>query len=480
MGDLTIDKDAFFKKIGHVPHSTGQRAFHRSQARFRIACCGRRYGKSMMAGRDLEPKLFLAQKRFWIVGPTYDLGEKEFRVIWDDLIVKQQLGRDKRVKKAYNKRSGEMFIEFPWQTRVEVRSATHPETLVGDSLDGVIMSEAAKHKQETWERFIRASLADRRGWADFPSTPEGHNWFYDLWMYGQDPDIKEYESWRFPSWENPIVYPGGRNDPEILMIERTTSYEWFQQEIGADFSTFVGRIFPEFDELTHVRKHTFRPDWPNYIAFDWGFVNPLAAIEFQIDPFDNIYVWREHVKPYQTLEGHIKELVSRDQPDGYHLDLAFGDAADPEAAMFVSEHLVGCVADPLAKANWRQGVDLIKTFLKLWPTGREIDEYGTPEVAPKLYVDYSCEETIKEFLNYRTQASTPSNLREANTNSAAVKVDDHALDALRYALVSIFLLGARYSLSSVASRAEYESHEETMFSLGQHEGFFTMIGNEEF
>jgi hypothetical protein len=88
-------------------------------------------------------------KMIWIVGPTYDLAEKEFRVIWNDLIVNQKLGKDKRVKRAYSKRAGDMFIQFPWGTRVECRSAEHPEYLVGEALDHVIMSEAAKHKRET-------------------------------------------------------------------------------------------------------------------------------------------------------------------------------------------------------------------------------------------------------------------------------------------------------------------------------------------
>src|SRR6266542_1190862 len=114
--DRTIDRAAYFDLIGYKPHA-GQWKYHNSKARFRCPCCGRRFGKSTMASRDLEPKLLQPKKRFWIVGPTYDLGEKEFRVIWDDMIVKLRLGRDKRVKKAYNRRSGDMYIEFPWQTR---------------------------------------------------------------------------------------------------------------------------------------------------------------------------------------------------------------------------------------------------------------------------------------------------------------------------------------------------------------------------
>jgi hypothetical protein len=448
-------KLAIFEKVGYKPHSYGQRAYHASMSRFRAACCGRRYGKSTMAGIDKVPDLMLQKDGIgWIVGPTYDLGEKEFRVMWDALIVKLKIGRDKRVLKAYNKRAGDMYIEMPWGARVEVRSATQPERLVGEKLHWAIMSEAAKHNAETWERMIRPSLADFRGTCDFPTTPEGFNWYYDIWRLGFDETMRNYESWRFPSWENPIVYPDGRNDEEILDIERTTTPEWFLQEIAADFSSFVGKIYEEFNEATHHRHHTFNPAWPNYIAFDWGFVNPLAAIEFQISPSDDIYIWREHYKSYTRVEEHCQILKARQQPEGYHLDLAFGDPADPEAVMSVSVNLVPCIAIPECKTNWRAGVDLVKRFVKVRSTGRDLDEFGTPEVAPKLFVDPACVNTTREFNLYKAETTAKGHIRstikESSTTSVAVKRDDHILDALRYALVMIYDLGATASLSEVA------------------------------
>src|SRR5205809_4932658 len=131
-----VDKATYFQKIGYKPHPE-QGKFHESKARFRVPVCGRRFGKSTMAARDLQPELVSPKKRFWIVGATYGLAEKEFRVVWDDLIIGQGLGRDKRVKKSYNKKQGDMYIEFPWQTRLEARSAQHPDDLVGEALDGL-------------------------------------------------------------------------------------------------------------------------------------------------------------------------------------------------------------------------------------------------------------------------------------------------------------------------------------------------------
>ena len=438
-----MDASALFRQIGYTPHEP-QWLYHNSRARFRLPNCGRRFGKSTMAGRDLEPKLFEPGKLFWIVGPTYDLGEKEFRVIWQDLIVGMKLGRDKRIRRAYNKKQGHMFIEFPWHTRVEVRSADHPENLVGDALDWVIMSEAAKHKEETWQRFIRPALADKRGGADFPTTPEGFNWLFQLWMYGKDETMPDYDSWRFPSWANTAVYPGGEDDPEIKLLKKTMSPESFLQEIAADFGSFVGKIFPEWDILRHVKNHTFNPAWPNYMAIDWGYTNPAAFIEFQVDPQDRVYVWRQHYKPYTRVEDHCAEIKRRENPPGYHLDMAFADAADPEAVETVSQNLVSCVADPEAKTNWRQGIDLVRSFLE-----REAgeDEFGGPQYEPAFFVDPSCVDVIDEFNNYRA----PQGVKGRNAPEGDNKSKNHATDAIRYGLMHKFALGATYHLTDVMS-----------------------------
>jgi hypothetical protein len=466
MSDVNIDQAGLFAAVGYEPHR-GQWLYHNSPARFKIPVCGRRYGKSTMAGRDVEKTLFEREKRIWIVGPTYDLGEKEFRVIWDDLIVGRKLGTDKRIKKAFNKRSGDMYIEFPWQTRIEVRSAEYPENLVGEKLDHVIMSEAAKHRQETWERYIRPSLTDKRGSASFPTTPEGYNWLYNIWQLGQNPELVDWASWRFPSWENTAIFPLGRDDPEIQSLAQEQTPEWFMQEIGAEFGSFVGKIYGEFDEAVHVTKIPYNSLWKNYIAFDWGFVHPLAAIEFMVDPWDNVYIWREHYQNYTRVEEHCQILKARDQPEGYHLDLAFGDAADPEAAATVTMMLVPCYAMPEAKQNWREGIDLVKTFLRQYAMG-VLDEFGTPIMKPKLFIDYSCRNTIREFANYRAvDVSKGQAPNEAGARGAAQRQDDHAIDAIRYGLMHVFKIGVNHHLSELYSASDLQT------THGSERGYFT-------
>ena len=161
-------------------------------------------------------------------------------------------------------------------------------------------------------------------------------------------------------------------------------------------------------------------------------------------------------------------MKQREQPTGYHIDCCFGDAADPEAVATVNAKFGPCIALPEAKQNWRAGIDTVKTFLKLRQVG-ELDEYGTPRTEPKLFVDHSCLDVIREFNNYRTVATVTSATRESGAASAAQKQDDHALDALRYGLVHLYELGARGHLAEVYSG-------EMTLDEGIHadEGVFTM------
>jgi hypothetical protein len=463
---------AFFNQIGYKPHPK-QWLYHNSKARFTVPICGRRFGKSLMAGRKVGPQLLIPKQRLWIVGPTYDLGEKEFRVVWDDLILKLKLGKDKRVKKSFNKGQGDMFIELPNQSRLEVRSADNPDLLVGEALDGAVLSEAAKHKRETWERFIRPSLSDRMGWASFPSTPEGQNWLYDSWKFGQDPNplFDDYESWRFPSWENTALYGTlGYEHPEIQNLLRTMPRDAFLQEIAADFTTFVGKIYPEFDELTHVIDgYQYNANWKNYLFFDWGYVNPFCALDVQIDPWDNVYVWREHYKSYEQLSSHISMMQNRWQPPNYSVTMGFGDAADPMANDYVAQNYVPCISMPEAKTNWGEGVDLVKTFLEI--RDREqlvVDEIGqiVSEAikAPRLFVSRDCPNLIREFNNYRAPSQT-NGRNKRSPKETAQNIDDHGLDALRYGLMHIYKLGANYHLSDVVDRNESSIQSTMRFDI---------------
>ena len=469
-------KEGFYETIGYKPHPK-QLEFHSSEARFKIWVAGRRTGKSYATAMEVMPYLFEPNKRVWIVGPTYDLGEKEFRVIWEVIVKQLGLGT-KQVKKAYNKDSGSMYIEFlEWGTRLEVRSADHPQNLVGEALDFVVLAEAAKIKDEVWKLYLRPALADKRGAAIISTTPQGHNWVYDVWQLGQDPEETEYESWQCPTWENTAMFPGGENDPEIKLIKRTTSPDFFAQEIRASFTSFVGQVYSEFDKDLHVKPHVYDESLPNYQFWDFGFVNAMCVLDVQITPQDEVIIWRELYEQGLRIDDMVERMMRREDPEGYRVNCAFGDAADPEGIMVVNRLWSPCYGENEAKVNWRQGVEAVKRFLaERLPADyveetvqecpddcdygeecvvhlRWVDDWHDPDGTPTyerkfgLWVDPSCVNTIWEFQNYRV--ATPGQKALGDAMEKPTKKDDHAMDALRYGIMHLFELGASMRLSKV-------------------------------
>lgn len=456
--ELTF-KYAVFKAAGYRPHPK-QRLFHNSAARHKLANCGRRFGKSVMTSMELVAELMKPNVRAWIVGDSYTIAEKEFRVVHDTIVNK--LGITPR-KKYYNMQQGQLYLQLDWGSSVECKSTKYPDLLVGDSLDVLLMSEASKQDEGIYTRYLRAALADRQGKLLAGTTPEGHNWYYELWLKGQKSD-GIHESWRFPSWENPYVFKLGRNDPEILQLEADMTDDLFKQEIEADFSSFEGKIFPEFGPDEHVRTVEFRPHLKNYMAIDFGYTNPLAAIEFQIDETGCVRVWREHYKKFTTLVDHINIMKNRPQPDGYRLDMAFADAADPEGVVTLNRKLVHSVADQASKANWREGVDLIRNLLK----HKQLNETNDGIiVSSRLFVDRSCSNLIREFQNYK--ANRPNKGR--NVAECAVNQDDHALDALRYGLMHVMRLGYGESFDAVYNLNK-PVHETQVGNAAQLSSFY--------
>ena len=441
-----IDKEKVFEEVGYTPHPA-QKLFHDSPARHRIACCGRRFGKSLMAGHEMTAALFKPDSIYWIVGPTYKLGEKEFRVVFDDFFRKFPFAADKRFKKAYNLDQGNMRIETPWNSRLEVVSADKQDSLVGEGLDGVIMSEAALHKKDTWQMYIQPALLDKKGWAIFPSTPRGHNWFEDIYMLGLQPDMTGWDSWRFPTWANTSIFPEGENDTELQAIKKDASEFHWLQEYCAEFTAIEGKIYSEFNRETHVTDIAYNPLWANYTAWDHGFADPTVCLDIMVDNLENVYVWREYQVRRKTTTEHALQLMARENPYGYHVDGRFGGTAD------ANEHAtIGAVMGPVISrvTPWIHGIEAVKRAMKIQNNGK-----------PRLFIDRSCTELIRQLENLRT----PDERVGRNAKEGQHDYDDHGPDALRYFFNEKFVWGYHAGgLSAVYSAQPDKVRNESLLT----------------
>lgn len=428
-----------FDSVDYQPHRP-QRLLHTAMQthRFRVACAGRRTGKSTAGGHELTIAAKRAQmtkglsrtgKRheYWIVGPEYSDAEKEFRVVYDDL---SKLGAQFDRPGTYNDPiGGNMHISlFDGQFQIHAKSAKYPKTLVGEGLMGVILAEAAKLKPTIWTKFIRPTLADyaREGsWALLSSTPEGKNWFYDQWMRGDAANDPNWWSIRMPSWSNDQLFPGGREDPEIIDMSRDMSEEKFKQEIGAEFTEFVGRVFKRFNEEDHVSDFTYDPRWPLYIAEDSGYTNPSVALFLQVDVWGTVTVIGEYYQAQRTPEEFAEDVLEHPRlgPLARHATQLYADPADPGTATTLSQKWrvskMGGTGGEL-----KDRIDLIRRWLK--PNPPELED-GHPDKKPRLFIDRSCTNLIREMNDYRYPETKGE---QKNEVEVPMKKDDHAPEAL--------------------------------------------------
>lgn len=299
MATSVLRKDLLHKQYGYTPHA-GQADVHYTGVRFKVVSNGRRWGKTILGGHEVTPQIGVAcpvtgeGQLGWIVGPNYVDAEKEFRVVYDTMR-KAGMERDS-IKFLHNSDSGSLHIKTKWGFELIGKSAQHPETLVGEGLNFVLMVEAGRHKRKTWGQYIRPTLSDKRGWALFSGVPEGkseNSLLYALYTRGQDELRPTWRSWKKPSWTNNIVFPGGRQDSEILEAEDDLTEDEFARQYGAEFTDKTGIVMQEWDDELHFRRLAYDPSLPTFMAVDYGFTNPFVVLFLQVGHYGEVKVIRE-------------------------------------------------------------------------------------------------------------------------------------------------------------------------------------------
>lgn len=202
-----------------------QQAILDDPARYRVLCCGRRWGKTRLAAVAAVATA-LQGKRVWWVAPTYQTSLIGFR------LVKPLVSRLPGAEARDGDRSVRLLGGEIW-----FKSADSGDGgLRGEGLDLVIFDEAAFCHRDTWEQQIRPALADRRGRAIFISTPnkEG-DWFHEAFLRGQQADADGWRSWHLPSWTNPYL-----DADEVEEARRLLPSIVFRREFGAEFVSAAG------------------------------------------------------------------------------------------------------------------------------------------------------------------------------------------------------------------------------------------------
>lgn len=430
LGGKVFLKDQYFAQTGYLPHP-GQRLVHYDNTRHRVLSNGRRWGKSFFGGKEIESMAFIKNflgepMRGWIIGPEYTDAEKEFRIVYNSF---KKLGIDKiSTKFLSNVENGNMRIATRWGFDLQCRSARHPESLVGEGLDFVLLAEAGRHVRKTFTEYVRPALSDKRGISMMSGVPEDAsdtNLLYWGYTRGQKEAMLQWKSWQLPSWTNTAVFPGGRNDPEILEAEEDLTKDEFDRQYGGQFILRSGRVMKEWDDDIHVGHYEYNPRWPLYAAVDFGYTNDWVWLLIQEDPQNHkVYVIQEKRWKLRDTEDICRNELLHD-PLTKHVIAAYVDPAVPADHSTMRRHLkIPTRTNTGGEINPR--LQLIRTALK--PRPPEGAVYGHADSSPGLVVDSTCTQLIWEMKKGYRWPDNKSDTR--NTSEIPLDHDNHGPEAL--------------------------------------------------
>jgi predicted phage terminase large subunit-like protein len=217
-------------RIPPIDLHEGQRRILESPARFKVISAGRRFGKTLLAVEwlalmeggaiDGKPVAFFS--------PTYKL----LLDVWADM---------ERTLKPVTRKANrtEMRIELITGGVIDFWTLEDKDAGRGRKYSRLVLDEAAhaRYLKDAWEQAISPTLTDYAGEAWFISTPNGMNYFYELFKRGGDLAYPDWASFRTPTSANPHIDPA-----EIEQKRRELPDLVFRQEYLAEFVTFGGGL----------------------------------------------------------------------------------------------------------------------------------------------------------------------------------------------------------------------------------------------
>lgn len=368
--------------------------------RFIVAALSRRTGKTFISNLIANLVLFVPGSQILIMSPNYSLSQ----ISWD---LQRKFLKDFGIELA-RANAKDKVLELHNGSTIRMGSISQADSVVGRSYDLILFDECALHDggEEVFNIQLRPTLDKPNSKAIFISTPRGRNWFYNFYQRGFSDEFPRWVSIHSTVEDNPRAAP-----EDIEDARKSMSKAEFEQEYYCSFNAVQGLVW-NFDRKKCIVEFFKDPsvEWEIIAGLDLGFKDLTACLVIATDGH-NFYVIDEYVANRTSTSEHaaaIQKLI-----DKWDIDFLYVDAAAAQTIYdFASEYEISCVK---AKKSILDGVGYVASI---------VDHN-------RLFVDSSCEHTLRMLSNYRWDER--ENLL---TQKAVHDEHSHPADALRYAMYS--------------------------------------------
>lgn len=316
------------------------------------------------------------------------------------------------------------IVRFVNGSEVMLRNMSDPDTRRGPNLAWFWLDEAPLCGYYAWQVMkgrLRQQGYPQQAWAT--GTPHGQDEFYEDFENDPKPNHVLYRA---------STRANAHNLPDGYISDLGYTGQFALQEIDGLFVNFEGLVY-EFHREWHIGE------WPGGIrqdgtprraplrigGVDWGFTNPAVALPIWVDGDDTVYVMDEYYRSRTGLEGVAAACVEFSRK--YGIEVWYCGPDEPEHiselnARFGREK----VAARAVAAN-----DDITTGIE---TVRRVMAKDLTTGATHFKLSAACVETRAEYLTY-SYASRSTVKRDPTEKP--MKRNDHAMDAVRYALHTV-------------------------------------------
>lgn len=294
--------------MGYVPRAQFVPLHMRSE-RWAVAVAHRRAGKTVAAVCDLiDSALYckLKDPRFAYVAPFFSQAKD---VAWS------YLKHYTAPIPGVTVNESELRVDLPNGGRVRLYGADNFERLRGLYFDGLVLDEFGDMDPRAWQEVLRASLADRQGWAIFIGTPRGLNHFAEAWDRAQsDP---EWFTLELKASDTGLLPAAELADARKEMSEETYLAEFECSFAASVIGSYFGREMKAAEDDGRITRVPHQPEIAVDTWWDLG-IDDATAIWFTQSVGREIHCIDYYEQSGEGLPHYAKVLQDRGYVYGKH------------------------------------------------------------------------------------------------------------------------------------------------------------------
>lgn len=277
----------------------------------------------------------------------------------------------------------------------------------------------------------------------------GHVWVRNRWVTktcedsGYQPE--EYDFIPAGVKDNPYIM---ENNPDYLENLQMLPEAERKALLEGDWNVFEGQFFTEWSTSRHITDDFDVPeDWRLIMGWDDGTREPRAVYLLAIDNDQRVWVVWEYYRAEENLKEAAENIRRQLKEEGLWGRI-YKCVVDPSMKRVDSQTGLSSV-DVLEGMGYGFGVGQVELGNNNRVEGwRVMKSYMAhkPYEEPMLKIFRSCENmirTIPQLVYYTTRSGRTSKKEDLDTTQ-----EDHAADAVRYALMSLDMLPSRFNSSS--------------------------------